>query len=268
MKRPTFPKLDGRAWGYIGTVVGATISIAANLGSALTRPHWVPAGQAWTPDAVAVITAPIWPALLFIAIEVLTKTNWPQLDENDKGRGRQVFWLAYRFLGVLPVGIVAGVISYQHLSQLLGDAVASYVQQPGHEESWWTHFEAWFGPVAIDGLMVLSAGALLLERKTKRPTRTRVEPKVDGSTAAASDNGKADGALEELVPKTGRRARRGPLTQADYELAALAAKGQIEGRGEHFDRASLVEELRREGIKVGTTRAADLMRAIKQDVTA
>lgn len=183
-----FPKLDGRAWAYIGTVTGATISIAANLGAALTRPHWVPAGAHWEADKVAVITAPIWPALLFIAIEVLTKSVWP--DTGSKAK--QAFWLAYRFLGVLPVGLVAGVISYQHLSQLLADATITYVQHVPEDgpARLWAQAEPLFGPLAIDGLMVLSAGALLLERKRGRATVVKVTPQV--KPAPASDNGKSN----------------------------------------------------------------------------
>src|SRR4051812_889606 len=125
----------GRLWAYIGTIVGGVASLAANIAHCYVPPVGAPAG--WAPEPGAVISATFWPVALFIAVEILTHTSWP-------GGG---WWLLARFGGLLPVALVAAVVSYRHLSGLIHH----------YGEDHWT---AIAGPAAVDGLMIMAAAAL------------------------------------------------------------------------------------------------------------
>ncbi|WP_344088599.1 DUF2637 domain-containing protein [Luedemannella helvata] len=75
---------------------------------------------------------------LFIAIEILVRTPWP----------RQFGWTATRWVGLLPVALVAAFVSYRHLSGLL----AHYGEEP---------IVTVLGPLAVDGLMIMATAAIL-----------------------------------------------------------------------------------------------------------
>jgi len=130
------PAVTGRGWAYIGAALGGTVSIAANVAHSYVPPVVAPA--AWSPQTGAVVGAIFWPVALFVATEILARVAWPS--------GRR--WSALRFAGLLPVALVAGLVSYKHLAGLLHfygeDAVTSHL-----------------GPLAVDGLMVMATGALL-----------------------------------------------------------------------------------------------------------
>jgi len=118
----------GRLFAYIGVCVGLGISIAANFAHATAHkgaPSWAPYLSA------------SWPLLLFLALEILTRVQW-------SGRG---VWVARA--GVAVVAVVAASLSYSHLRDLL-------IHQAG--EAVWA---ATIGPLAIDGIMAISAAALL-----------------------------------------------------------------------------------------------------------
>jgi hypothetical protein len=130
------PAVTGRGWAYIGAALGGTVSIAANVAHSYVPPVGAPAE--WSPQTGAVVGAVFWPVALFVATEILARVAWPS------GRG----WSALRFAGLLPVALVAALVSYKHLAGLLHfygeDAVTSHL-----------------GPLAVDGLMVMATGALL-----------------------------------------------------------------------------------------------------------
>jgi hypothetical protein len=65
------------------------------------------------PPAGSVVGAVFWPVALFVAVEILARTSWQA--------GRR--WVAVRFGGLLPVTLVAAVVSYRHLAG--GPAAAS-----------------------------------------------------------------------------------------------------------------------------------------------
>ncbi len=130
------PRGTGRGWAYSGAVLGGVVSIAANVAHSYVPP--AVAAPGWSPQPGAVIGAVFWPVALFMALEILARTRWP-----DQRR-----WLAVRWLGLLPVALVAAVVSYRHLSGLL----TFY-----GEDS----LTATVGPLAVDGLMVMATGALL-----------------------------------------------------------------------------------------------------------
>lgn len=148
-------KVTGRVWAYIGATLGGAVSIAANVAHSYVPP--TDANPAtWAPHAGAVVGAIFWPVALFVAVEIFARIVWP-----TGGR-----WTALRFLGLLPVALVAAVVSYRHLAGLL----AFY----GEDSLTGT-----IGPLAVDGLMVMATGALI----ATGARRTVVDP-VPATVAA------------------------------------------------------------------------------------
>jgi hypothetical protein len=126
----------GRGWAYAGILLGGGASVTANIAHSFVPPTH--AGPDWTPPVGAVAGATFWPIALFVAVEILARTPWPTGTR----------WAALRYVGLLPVASVAAVVSYRHLSGLLG----FYGEEP---------LTATLGPLAVDGLMVMATGALL-----------------------------------------------------------------------------------------------------------
>jgi hypothetical protein len=134
-------RVRGRAWAYTGAILGGTVSIAANIAHSYIPPTHARPG--WTPDTGAVIGSVFWPLALFVAIEILTRVPWPAVW----------YWVLARFGGLLPVALVAAVVSYRHLSGLLehyGENSLTVV----------------IGPLAVDGLMVMATSALMATAHT------------------------------------------------------------------------------------------------------
>ncbi|MFG2048764.1 DUF2637 domain-containing protein [Micromonospora sp. NPDC048935] len=148
----TSTNLRPTRWAYLGLVLGGLVSVAANIAHSFIAPKGAP--QDWTPEPGAVVSAIVWPLFLFIAIEILARTPWPS------GWG----WDVLRWVGMPPVALVAAFVSYQHLSGLL------------------RHYDEgtlviWFGPIAVDGLMLMATAALLAAKHTNtRPTETVPAP--------------------------------------------------------------------------------------------
>jgi hypothetical protein len=139
------PRTPGRGWAYLGAVLGGGVSVAANVAHSYVPPTDVDPAT-WQPQGGAVAGAVFWPVFLFVAVEILTRIQWPALRR----------WVVVRFLGLLPVAVVAAVVSYRHLSGLLAwyreDALTITI-----------------GPLAVDGLMVMATAALLATAAPKRP---------------------------------------------------------------------------------------------------
>ncbi|MEW2380248.1 hypothetical protein AB0883_29655 [Micromonospora sp. NPDC047812] len=154
---------NGRVYAYIGAVSGGAVSVAANIAHSFIAPKGAPAN--WKPEPGAVISAIVWPLFLFIAIEILARTPWPT------GWG----WNVLRWVGLPPVALVAAFVSYRHLSGLLDHY---------NEET----LVVWFGPLAVDGLMLMATAALLATgKRTTRPTETVPAP-APATTAEASSS--------------------------------------------------------------------------------
>jgi hypothetical protein len=163
MTRQPIPSTpSGRGWAYLGALVGAGVSVAANVAHSYVPPDAAP--SSWSPHTGAVVGAVFWPVALLVAIEVLARVAWP-------AGGR---WLLVRFGGLGPVAIVAAVVSYRHLSGLLSfygeDAITASV-----------------GPLAVDGLMVMATGALLATRPCGVNARS-----ATGKRTATARTGPAD----------------------------------------------------------------------------
>jgi hypothetical protein len=140
-------RISGRGWAYLGAILGGVVSIAANVAHSYVPPSGAPAD--WSPQTGAVIGAIFWPSALFVAVEILARVAWPAAAR----------WFALRFAGLLPVALVAAVVSYGHLSGLLAF----------YGESQWT---AAIGPLAVDGLMVMATGALIATSAARTATVT------------------------------------------------------------------------------------------------
>src|SRR5919199_4611749 len=132
-----------RGWAYVGALLGGAVSVAANVAHSYVPP--ATALGIWGPPAGAILGAVFWPVALFVAIEILARTAWPA--------GWR--WVVLRFLGLLPVALVAAIVSYRHMSGLL----AFYGEDP---------LTVRIGPLAVDGLMVMAGGALLAYAKPAR----------------------------------------------------------------------------------------------------
>ncbi|MEV5767160.1 hypothetical protein AB0L34_21725 [Micromonospora sp. NPDC052213] len=134
-----------RGWSYLGLILGGLVSVAANIAHSFIAPDGAP--ENWSPEPGAVVSSIVWPLFLFIAIEILARTPWPT------GWG----WNVLRWVGLPPVALVAAFVSYRHLSGLLDHY---------NEET----LVVWFGPLAVDGLMLMATAALLATgKRTTRP---------------------------------------------------------------------------------------------------
>lgn len=162
---------NGLGWAYAGVALGGAVSVAANVAHSFVPPAGAPAG--WRPLQGAVLAAVFWPVALFVAIEILARTAWPA----------GTAWRLVRLGGLLPVALVAAVVSYRHLSGLI-----RYYGEDG--------LTATVGPLAVDGLMAVASAALLavssqpspVARATPAPLPAAVAP-AGTPVLATSDRG-------------------------------------------------------------------------------
>ncbi|MEU0514298.1 DUF2637 domain-containing protein [Amycolatopsis sp. NPDC006125] len=148
----------GKAVAWCGFIVGSVVSIAANVLAARIPPEG--AGPDWSPRLDTQLGAAVWPVLLIIAVEVLSRTRWPE------GLG----WALARYCGVGLVAVVGAVISYGHIH----DVLLSWNYAP---------LGALVGPLGVDGLMVVCGFAMLAPADTGRTPA--------GSSAGSSEVGPA-----------------------------------------------------------------------------
>ncbi|MCW6008225.1 hypothetical protein K1W54_27320 [Micromonospora sp. CPCC 205371] len=195
---------SGRGWAYTGAVLGGTVSIAANVAHSFVPPDGASSG--WSPPAGAVVSAVCWPLLLLIGVEMLARIDWPP------GAG----WLLLRWAGLLPVAVIAAVVSYRHLSGLL----AWYGEDP---------LTVVLGPLAVDGLMVMSAAALVAGRRRTGPR----PPLADADRAGGSTNHPRPAHRATQVPAKGEGAgtETRTLRRTDDHLKTLLTQVRRESDG-------------------------------------
>jgi hypothetical protein len=132
---PEHRKVPGRFVAWLAFVTGIGASVAANM------LHAAEGGA----HAAELIGAAFWPLALLLSIELLTRVTWPT----------GWLWGTGRFVGVGLVAVVAFVLSYRHMAGLLTswgeDAVNAHL-----------------GPLAVDGLMLVAATALLAITRTRK----------------------------------------------------------------------------------------------------
>jgi Sigma-70, region 4 len=189
----------GRTWGSIG----------ANVAHSYVPPPGQP--PSWQPPVGDVVGAVFWPVALFVALEILTRTAWPT--------GWR--WVALRFLGMLPVALVAAIVSYNHLSSLLAH----------YRESTLTSL---IGPLAVDGLMVMASASLMATapgRGTDTAATVSASVRVDISADASQHVSFAETpAPHRMRPRAPRRRprtiRRLPGHRAERERGQRGGQTQ------------------------------------------
>lgn len=180
---------SGQGWAYAGVVLGGAVSVAANVAATFIPPSG--AARGWTPQPGAVVSAVFWPLLLLVAVELFARIPWPP----------GLRWWLLRAAGLLPVAAIAAVVSYRHLSALL----RFYGEDP---------LTALLGPLAVDGLMTMAAGALLAHGRTP-----------DRSTPAA-DTGDVDPVPRAPMARTVPPRHTGGTGRAHRSDAELIAAVQ------------------------------------------
>ncbi len=252
----------GRGWAYAAALLGGLVSVAANVAHSYVPP--ADAGPGWRPPVGSVIGAVFWPVALIMALELMARTPWPAGWS----------WVAVRWLGLLPVAVVAAVVSYRHLSGLLGfyreDALTATI-----------------GPLAVDGLMVMASGALLAT-SARRTITTALGTARTGRAAIAAgvedrrqdrdrdpDTTARSAAGSPSVPAVrsshqGSGPGRGlprwapvPAEVADLLLVGQAVAADLANDGRPLTRAALIAGLRARGHRIATGRASELLRALK-----
>lgn len=156
----------GKAWATVAFLLGIAVSVAANVahtwhpGEGVLRRYALVHGsaQGWRPEVGAQIGAATYPVALLLTVEILSRVAWPA------GKA----WNLARFGGAGMVALVSAIVSYRHMSGLLG----------AYGEDWLT---AAIGPLAVDGLMVVASMALLAIGRT-HTDEPGVPPPVDPAT--------------------------------------------------------------------------------------
>jgi hypothetical protein len=148
-------------WAYTGVLSGLSLSLAANITAAgVIHKH---------PTPVDYGIAGFAPAAMFMALQILALAPWSQEHEKNARRG------------LITVAISAGVTSYIHLVLLV-------VKDPGSgriSRDAITWVLAVLAPWMIDGLLVVGAAALLLNKTVPEPKTVpvpapqRAETKVE-----------------------------------------------------------------------------------------
>ena len=189
----------GRGWAYAGAALGGTVSIAANVAHSFVPPAGAVRG--WRPEVGAVIGAVFWPVALFVVVEIVARVAWPA--------GRR--WVALRYVGLLPVAVVAAVVSYRHLSGLLGHY---------REDS----LTATIGPLAVDGLMVMASSALIASAGRLGGVIGAEAPKPADPPADRPPARTATRTDTRTTSRTGRRTGGRRPARTDAELIAALAE--------------------------------------------
>jgi hypothetical protein len=121
---------EGKGWATFGSGLGISASIAGNIAHVYV--------QNPSPALGAVVSAGIWPVALLVALEVIARVSWPN----------KLIYRITRYGGLTTVALIAGLLSYKHMSALL----SAYGEDP---------LSAALGPFVIDGLLVVCSVALL-----------------------------------------------------------------------------------------------------------
>jgi hypothetical protein len=200
---------SGRGWARAGFLTGIVASIAANVARIYVPPKHAPLH--WHPPHGAIVAAGFWPVGLLISIEIISRVQWPD----------GLIWWLIRYGGLTAVAAIAAVISYRHMSGLL----AAYGE---------AGVGAAIGPLAVDGLMVVSSGALLAIGDNVRRA-ARAAELADQAAAAPvpvppESAQMAIPGASEPVPEGGAPPAPGlDLTALTEALSELHADGGVSG---------------------------------------
>lgn len=131
----------GRAWAYLGVLMGFSLSITANVAETVLTETSIPLALR-LPFAIA------WPGLTYVAIEVLTRTMWARFAWKS---GQSWAHLVTRLVLWVPVGGVAAYSSYLHQSHLF-----ALGGEPGPIVT--------YGPLAVDGMLFGCTATLIITK--------------------------------------------------------------------------------------------------------
>jgi hypothetical protein len=231
-------------WPYVGVALGGAVSVAANVAHSFVPPSG--AASDWSPEPGSVVLSVFWPVALFVVVEIFARTVWPV--------GRR--WVALRLAGLLPVALVAAVVSYRHLSGLL--------DHYGEDR-----LTAVLGPLAVDGLMVTASAALVAAGKLRELGAGAELRTAEDQQEQPGDRQDRDG---DRSPEPEDREDRGedepdedPAAPADPLLpAAREVASELEQAGRSLSRSALAAGLRARGQGVGTGRASALLAALRE----
>ncbi|MGL4745025.1 MAG: hypothetical protein ACRCYX_12505 [Dermatophilaceae bacterium] len=162
-------------------VAWATVVVAGGLTIAAQVAHVYVVDV--RPSVGAVVASVAWPVLTLAALELMLRVPWPS----------GLPWQATRLGGVGGVGLLAAVASYTHVSGLL----IHYGEGP---------VVAYAGPIAIDGLLLMAAVALIACGRADTQTTTGTATQ----TAAIDDHGSDE-----------RRARSSTTIPPTVEVTSL-----------------------------------------------
>ena len=216
----------GRRWAYGGSALGVALSVAANIEHVLVQSDKTAPG--------AVVSAAACPVILLVALEVIARTRWPL----------GLRWLLLRWLALPTVAVVAASISYLHMRSLL----IAYGESP---------WAATVGPLAVDGLMAVAVGALLVpleetEAESPAPRVTpqsmAADPTTDGDAPAPRRHPRA---LEASVQPVGATPSAASPPAAPVRRRRTTSAGSGDAA-----RSALLDAL-----VMGAARQADLVRA-------
>lgn len=238
----------GKGVTWLAFIVGIAASVAGNIAHA--RPQIGPQ-----------IAAAFYPLALLLTVEIMQRVPWP----------RSGWWSAARFGGLIVVAGVAGVVSYGHMYGLL----LSYGED---------RLTATIGPLAVDGLVVVSSCGLLALSRTRvdqagpaldwMVDRTRPDPARDqrtdqwttldhpvdqpATTAAPAAH------HDDLRVESGR-ADMDPVDQLmvqlpDLDREVVQAAVRIHARGDQVSRRTL----KAEGVKGGTAEITERAKRLRE----
>lgn len=142
--RPQRPGASSSAWSAF--LLGIFVSVAANIGHV----WFVISPDDHAARYASMFGAALWPLLLALCVEVVSRVSYP--------KGWR--WWLPGYLATIFVGLVAAVVSYQHMHGLL----------LAFGESSLT---AAIGPVGVDGLLIVGGFAILAIGETRK---TATEP--------------------------------------------------------------------------------------------
>lgn len=215
----------GRRWAYGGSALGVALSVAANVEHVLVQSDETAPG--------AVVSAAACPVILLVALEIIARTRWPL----------GLRWLLLRWLALPTVAVVAASISYLHMRSLL----IAYGESP---------WAATVGPLAVDGLMAVAVGALLvpLEESATESLAAPLTPPSRGAEPTTSGDAPTPRRQATVLEPPASSGGSAPVAAAP-EAPARRRRTTSAGSGD-VARSALLDAL-----VMGAARQADLVRA-------
>lgn len=127
-------KTRGKGWAYFGFYLGIITSVSGNVANVVLH-----TARVGVPGRV--IVGILVPTFALIGVEIFARVDWERTWRHA----------LMRFVGVLPIAILAAWFSWSHLR--------GYLLATGEPP-----MVAFYGPLVVDGTMLMAAGVLVLTR--------------------------------------------------------------------------------------------------------